>query len=161
MPIVTVHDLGLPSFHLAQLLQQRDHATRKQNESSIVVPFPVNRRAFEGGRNVEEIDGCFTVGQAPNPQFFLSLAYRQERGGDRTLHREAALAQFAKVGHHDAHVVTRAPQRGREGAGHIGQSTRLDQGSDFSRREEDVHHRNMQSRIVPGHPSARSARGTV
>ena len=160
MPIVTVHHLRWPLLHFAQVLHQRQHAAREQNEPAIVVRFPVNGDALEGGRNIEEIDGCLRAGQAPYPQLFLPLADGQERGGNGTLHREAALAEFAEVRHDDAHVVPRAPQRRRKGTGHIGQSTRLDQGGDFSRREENVHLRKMQPRITWGHPSARSGNGT-
>ena len=139
MPVVTVHHLRLPPIHLAQMLHQRQHATREKNEPAIVVALPVDRLAFERRGNIEQVHGRFAVGQRPNPQLFLPLANRQEGRRDRPLYGHPTFAQLAKVGHHDPHVVPGAAQRGREGTGHIGQSARLDEWCDFSGREKDVH----------------------
>ena len=139
MPVVTVHDIGLPSFDFTQVLHERQDTAREQNEATIVVVFTVDGFAFERRWDIEQIRGHRVVGQTPHPQLLRSVPDRQERGGDRPLHGHGTLSQFAVARHHHAHIMACGAEGSGERTGHVGQSARLDEGGHFGGGEKHTH----------------------
>ena len=144
LPVVGMQDIGAPAEPGPVTGDLHQGAGEDGEAPGIVRPVMAVGAdvgvagAVEAGRGIHQPDLDLSVGQAGFQQAYLFTGAGDLEGGDGpgVVH---FLQHAAIGGQHQPQVVAQVAERPRQGAGHVGQAARLDQGVGLAGGEQDLH----------------------